>query len=266
MIKFILFLLSFLANLIIIKIIPDEKLLGYINLYTIVGGCSALTFFLIYSSKPSANTVRKIGFGLILIYVFSVNFWSSFWVSAVLYPAFLIYIDYIITQSNLSKWLNLYRVAFIFSTIPILLTPERFEIIFEARVALMAAFLLFCAIKTKSLAALDINSKWSYILFNYSFYYGPLLLISNIALTPDGLRVWYIFSQGGLVVYLKYLDFALRKNHTISRKINFLILLPIVGAPIVPLYFFPSITGLAMYYLGLLGLVYSKRYIKFKYE
>jgi hypothetical protein len=64
------------------------------------------------------------------------------------------------------------------------------------------------------------------------------------------------------VVYLKYLDFAARQHHTIPWYLYHLILLAAVTAPLLPAFLFFSASALAVYYAGLSGLVYSKRFIK----
>jgi len=64
------------------------------------------------------------------------------------------------------------------------------------------------------------------------------------------------------VVYLKYLDFAVRSNHTVPSYLNILILLAAVIAPLLPSVVFSSTCALFVYYIGLSGLVYSKRFIK----
>lgn len=262
MINFIVFFLSFLANLVIIKMMPDGNLRPYINIYTIVGGCGALAFFLMYSRQAATPHIRKIGFGLLAIYAIAHIPLNGFWASASIYPLFLTYNDYMVTQSSIARGRYLYRLFLILSALPFLFIQDQFEILFQARVISLATILLFYTVQTSHLTALQVYSTWKYIFFNYTFYYAPLLLIANIALPPAALKAWYIFAQGGLVVYLKYLDFALRKNHTVSRHMNSLILLSAVGAPILPVCLFPSATGLIAYFTGLLGLVYSKRYIK----
>lgn len=264
MINFILFFLSFLANLVIIKMMPDENLRAYINIYTIVGGCGALAFFLIYSHETLALHVRKIGFGIMVIYVLANIPLDGFLASSIVYPLMLIYNDYIVTQGGLNKGRNVYRIFLVLSTLPFVLLQNQFEILFQARVLILICILLYYTLNSGLVTPLQVHSTWKYIFFNYTFYYAPLLLIANLPLTSSGLKAWYIFSQGGLVAYLKYLDFALRKNHTVSRHLNSFILLAAVGAPIMPIYLFPSATGLIAYFSGLLGLVYSKRYLKIR--
>lgn len=264
MINFIVFFLSFVANLVIVKMMPNENLRAYINIYNIVGGCGALAFFVIYSREAFTQHIRKIGVGLMVVQVLAHITLDGFWASVAVYPLLLIYNDYIVTQSNLVKGRYLYRLFLIFSLLPFLFLQNQFEILFQARVILLSGVLFYYTLSTKEVAALQVQSPWKYIFFNYTFYYAPLILIANISLTASALKVWYIFSQGGLVLYLKYLDFALRKNHTVSRHLNSFTLLAAVGAPILPVCLFPSVTGLVTYAVGLLGLVYSKRYIKIK--
>lgn len=261
MIDFLFFFLSFLANLAIVAMMPDGNLRPYINIYTIVGGCGALAFFLIYSRKAATPHIKKIGLGLLAIYAIAYIPLNGFWASVAIYPLFLIYNDYIVTQSNVNRGRNLYRIYLILSTLPFLFINDQFEILFQVRVISLAIILLFYIFHTSHLTTLQVHSTWKYIFFNYTFYYAPLLLIANMALHPTALKAWYIFAQGGLVVYLKYLDFALRKNHTVSIRMYRLILLAAVGAPILPAFIFPSTTGLIAYIIGLLGLIYSKRYI-----
>lgn len=242
---------------------PESNLHLYINIYTIVGGCGALVFFLIYSHAKFALHIKKIGFGLLALYVVGNLLFDRFWVSVFIYPLIIIYNDYIVTQSEILRGRNIYRLIIILSAFPFVFFQNQFEIIFQMRVLLLAVILFFYAIKIDDVTVLQVESTWKYIFFNYTFYYLPLLLIANISLLPSALKTWYIFAQGGLVVYLKYLDYALRKNHVVSHRLNFLILLFAVGAPILPVCLFPSIIGLIAYFIGLAGLIYSKRYIKF---
>lgn len=260
MINFILFFLSFLANIVIIKTMPDGSLRSYINIYTSVGGCGALVFFLMYSREAATLHIRKTGFGLLAFYGAAHIPLDGFWASASAYPLLLIYSDYIVTQSSLARGKLLYRIFLILSALPFLFFQDQFNILFQARVLLLAGISLFYTIFVNHVAPLRVHSTWKYVFFNYTFYYVPLLLIANIPLNPVALKGWYIFSQGGLVVYLKYLDFALRKNHTTPRHLSNLILLASISAPILPTVFFPSTIGLIVYFIGLFGLVYSKRY------
>jgi hypothetical protein len=167
-----------------------------------------------------------------------------------------------VTQGNVEKRQSLYRLFLIFSALPFFFFESHFEEIFQARVMLLAGILLFYVVATKSVVALKIQSTAQYVFFNYTFYYVPLLLIANMPFAPTALKLWYIFAQGGLVVYLKYLDFAARQNHTVPRYLNHLILLAAVTAPLLPAFFFFSASALVVYYVGLSGLVYSKRFIK----
>jgi hypothetical protein len=240
---------------------PDANLRAYINIYNLVGACGALVFFLIYAREAFALHVQKIGFFLLIVYVLLNILIDKFWASAILYPLFLIYNDYIVTQGNVEKRQYLYRLFLIFSALPFFFLESHFEEFFQARVMLLSAILLFYVFATKSVVALQIQSTAQYIFFNYTFYYVPLLLIANIPFAPTELKLWYIFAQGGLVVYLKYLDFAVRQNHTVPSFLNRLILLAAVTAPFLPAFFFFSASALLVYYVGLSGLVYSKRFI-----
>ena len=262
MIKFIFFFLSFVANVVILKMMPDANLRAYINIYNMVGACGALLFFLIYAKESFALHVQKIGVFLLIAYVLLNILIDEFWASAILYPLFLIYNDYIVTQGNVEKRQSLYRLFLIFSALPFFFFESHFEELFQARVMLLAGILLFYVVATKSVVALKIQSTAQYVFFNYTFYYVPLLLIANMPFAPTALKLWYIFAQGGLVVYLKYLDFAARQNHTVPRYLNHLILLAAVTAPLLPAFFFFSASALVVYYVGLSGLVYSKRFIK----
>jgi hypothetical protein len=261
MIKFIFFFLSFVANLIIIKMMPDDKLRDYINIYNMVGAFGALAFFLIYAREAFAWHVRKVGFFLLFVYGVLNILMDSFWASAVLYPLFLICNDYIVTQSSVARRQYPYRLFLILSALPFFFFESHFEALFQVRVLFLSLILLFYVLETKSVETLKVQSTFKYIFFNYTFYYVPLLVIANMPFTPTALKAWYIFAQGGLVVYLKYLDFAVRSNHTVPSHLNFLILLAAVIAPLLPSVVFSSTGALFVYYIGLSGLVYSKRFI-----
>jgi len=262
MIKFIFFFLSFVANLIIIKMMPDDKLRDYINIYNMVGAFGALAFFLIYAQQAFAWHVRKVGFFLLFVYGVLNILMDGFWASAVLYPLFLICNDYIVTQSSVARRQYPYRLFLILSALPFFFFESHFEVLFQVRVLFLSLILLFYVLETKSVETLKVQSTFKYIFFNYTFYYVPLLVIANMPFTPTALKAWYIFAQGGLVVYLKYLDFAVRSNHTVPSYLNILILLAAVIAPLLPSVVFSSTCALFVYYIGLSGLVYSKRFIK----
>ena len=243
---------------------PNESIRIYINIYTIVGGLGALFFFLIYAKKAATAKIKIAGYGLLLIYTFASIPLNGFWASALVYPLLLIFNDYIVSQSNISSGSRSYRYFLIISALPFLIFQNQFELLFQIRVIGLAAILFYYTINTSYVESLEVKSTWKYIIFNYSFYYIPLLLIANIPYSPSAMKAWYIFVQGGLVVYLKFLDYALRKNHAVSPNLNNLILLASVGAPILPTVLFPSGLGLVIYFTGLLGLIYSKRYISLR--
>ena len=241
---------------------PDDKLRDYINIYNMVGAFGALAFFLIYAREAFAWHVRKVGFFLLFVYGVLNILMDSFWASAVLYPLFLICNDYIVTQSSVARRQYPYRLFLILSALPFFFFESHFEALFQVRVLFLSLILLFYVLETKSVETLKVQSTFKYIFFNYTFYYVPLLVIANMPFTPTALKAWYIFAQGGLVVYLKYLDFAVRSNHTGPSHLNILILLAAVIAPLLPSVVFSSTGALFVYYIGLSGLVYSKRFIK----
>lgn len=242
---------------------PDTHLLAYINIYTIIGGVTALTFLLIYSLKPIAVAVKMIGISLALSYLILIFFIDGFWISVIIYPVFLVYNDYIVTQSNITSARNFYRIFLVISVAPFLLYEDHFEFLFELRVILLTFIVIYYAINTENLTALKIDSTGKYVFVNYISYYIPLLIIANVQMEANELKLWYVFSQAGLVLYLRYLDFSSRNGYFVSSLLEKFVLTSAIFAPILPSIIFPSAVGLIAFYLGLLGLIYSKRYIKF---
>ncbi len=262
MINFLIFSLSFLANLLVITFIPNDYTKEYINIYTLVGGVAALTFFLIYASTTSIKLLKLLGYSLLFILVILNLFLSSFWAAAAVYPALLVYTDYISSQSDLVKYNRAYRIFLIASALPLAVFQNHFLLLFSIRTSLIGIILALYLLNTKAVTKLEVRSTWKYIFFNYSFYYVPLLLIANLPIQESHIKLWYIFSQGGFIVYLKYLDFCLRRDRTSFKALHKIILAASIIAPAVPSALHPSATGIAIYFIGLSGLIYSKRYIK----
>lgn len=248
MIDFFIFFLGFLANLAVIVSMPDENIRNYINIYNIVGGCSALVFFLLFSNKKFRLHIKSLGYLLIAAIALSYLWVDGFWGAVVIYPVVLVFNDYLATQGGLDKWRNIYRVFLILSVLPFFIFREQFELIFQIRVLLLYVVLLIYTCCIQDVSILKVNSTWKYVLFNYSFYYLPLLIIANLQLSPVALKTWYVFAQGGLVAYLKYLDFALRKSHKVSPHLDRLILFCAMGAPLLPGVWFPCAAGFITYF------------------
>lgn len=261
MINLILFFLSFTANLVIIKTIPIEIFKSYINLYTIVGCLGSLAFFILYTKYLSIDKVKKTGYLLIFLYCFLYNVYDLFWASIIIYPLLLLFNDYIFTQCNLKKTNLIYRTFLIISALPFILYSENFRYLFESRVLIMAIILLAINYRITEASELNVKSTWQFIFFNYTFYYAPLLIIGFIMPSTNGMKYWYVFTQTGLVIYLKYLDYCTRKNRVAYRSVENLILVCACGSPVLPYYFFPNNIAIFTFYAGLLGLIYSKKFL-----
>jgi hypothetical protein len=259
--NFILFFVATLANIIIIKNMPNDYLHRYLNGYIIMSACASIILFLVYTRHSLADHIRKAAFSIVVLYALAHIPLSLFWAAAFIYPLLIIFNDYIATQGNHNQGQNWYRIFLVISSLPILFFQEYFEILFEVRTFSLAVILMHYTLKTKSVTLLPVRSTWKYLLLQFIFYNGPLLLIANLPLAPIAAKLWYVFAQGGLIVYLKTLDFSLRQNNAVSYQINLLVILSAFGAPFLPALLFPNVFALAAYFLGLAGLIYSTKYV-----
>ena len=261
MIKFAIFFLSFLSNVLIIGAIPSEFLQLYVNIYTLIGGVSAFCFFVLYASYLTIYRVKFIGYSLFLFFLFAVSISDLLLATILFYPAVLIFNDYISTQNDNGEGKLAYRLFLILTALPFLVLDESFEIIFVLRFLLIMGILLLYAWFTKVIVPISVKSTPKYLFFNYTFYYVPLLVIANLNSTNNSLRLWYIFCQAGLVVYLKYLDYSLRHDHFVPVPLKNLIYISVFTIPLAPFLFYQDLIRLFVYYVGIFGLIYSGRFV-----
>lgn len=261
MLKFALFFASFLSNIIIVNSTPVQFTQVYINLYTICGAGSALYFLILYSRRNALIAIKFSGASIFLVYTGLIAFNASFYFIVALYPIVLIFNDYIATQNKDATGNTLYRWTLIISALPFIFFKEYFETLFYARVAILICILAAYIYTTSTVTPLPIRSTWKYILFNYVSYYSPLLITTNTVQTVDGMKAWYIFTQAGLVLYLKLLDFKLRNGHNVPKHLSNTILVSSTLLPFVPMMINFNWYGFVTYYCGLLGLIYSSRFI-----
>ena len=259
--RFPLFLLSFLANVVVINAIPEELTKTYLNTYNLLSAIFALSLFLVFCRHASIRAIRRFGFALLALFAIAHFFLSPFWATIIAYPGLLIFNDYASTQTNKGKWQQFYRLYLICSALPLLIphSPETFSILFQIRAYGLAVICLAFLALAQDAIALAVRSTWSFIVVNYSSYYGALLLLSNTTTDAHALKVWYICCQGGLVLYLKLIDYNLRHQSETTGTVTYAVLLVAVAAPIPAYLLFPSPIAVIVYFFGLGGLVYSRR-------
>ena len=241
---------------------PGEYIHQYTIIYTVIGGVGAFLFFLIYTNTKALSMIKAIGVFLLAICGCIFLSVESFFAAMLIYPVLLIFNDYISSQGFSLNLVRKYRLLLILSVIPFLMMHDSFQIFFLGRVFILLAAMLFFVVLVGSVDAIPITSTPKYMFFNYTFYYVPIFLISNVVQSPQALKVWYIFAQGGLVLYLKYLDFSMRKNHSISGRIEKFILGACLFSPFIPMWFFQNFFAFSLYYIGLFGLFHSRNYVQ----
>lgn len=198
---------------------------------------------------------------MLCIFCGAAFFYGPYYASLIFYPGILIYSDLAATQSLTTKKVNAYRFFLILTALHFFIYPEYFQTNIVIRVALLFVISLILSFFAKEMHKIQVKSPWKFMAGNYIFYNGILLMITYSGLEGNDLRYWFLSAQAGLVFILKYLDFSLRKSYDVNKSIRDMVYFVSLCAPLPILLFSPHLYVLILYYIGMVGLIFTSRYI-----
>lgn len=261
MLNFLLYLLSFAANTIIILTAPKSDIHAYLGYYNVFGVFFSVFFFLYYRYLCSIKVSRFIlgvFLAVFLLICLKLNVKMALFSS---YPGILIFVDYLVTQTSGVKAVNVFRVGMIVSAIPFLVFRDDFELNLLVRCGMLFAVCVIFAFTAKEEFRLSVRSTWKFLAGNYLFYNGTLIAVTWLIQDASELRWWYLSIQIGLVLILKALDFSLRRSYDMSPSLRGAVFTMGALVPLPVMMAFPSVLNLLIFYIGYGGLVFTSRYI-----
>lgn len=258
---FLIYLLSFLSNIIIIWMVPSAEVKEFASTY-ILG--NALFSLLIYYQFTNIVNERKIW---LFFYIFLAFFVALICVAYdtiflyFFYPYFYLLADHLASQKLSNQRVRLYRVVTLFTIIPFAIPETNFELNLFIRVAFFTIAAFYFHFVNVKISPLVITSRWLFVFFCYLSYTLPLYIISHIADNPSQLKIWYISTQVGIALLLKYYEFSARgagkSLYTFASCIGFSLLLPLVVLNVSY-----SISIAAVYWTGCGIVIYASKFVK----
>ena len=246
--RFILFLISYALNPIIIFAVPSFQTNDFLLTYAISSGIFSLIFYWLFIFKQTVSQAKKWILVSSFLSIFLIFFENSFYVW-IFYTFALLLGDYVTTQTSDEKLSNSYRGIMILSAIPFITYPQYFEILLIIRGFISVIFACIASLSAKKFFALNTRHSLRYLLITYTSFVGGLVLITLTTANPLTLKTWYVASQIGLGVLLKRLDFSLRSVNKdykfIYKAINYCVLI----LPFAVMIISPEVKNLFIYLL-----------------
>lgn len=261
MISFGLYLLSFLANTLVVLTAPAHLLKGYVLIYNVASVIYSLALFAYFTKLVTVrrSIVLAAAFALTIAVVGITVGWYEACILA--YPGLLILSDYLVTQSHGLRVVSAFRLLMIVSAAPFIISPAHFATNLGIRVALLVALTVGLALTAKESHRLAVKSPVRFQIGNYLFYNGTLSLMAVVIHQPTALRWWYLATQIGLVLVLKVLDYSLRRAYSLDRRTRLLAFGAAGVIPVAVMPFYPNILAISLFLVGFVGLMMTSRYI-----
>lgn len=258
---FLLFGISFVANLIIFVLVPNADLHDFAFLY--LAGNSIFSF-IIYSQFTGAININSIKF----IYYVCLFFLFTLALGPLpntaiyfFYPYFYLIADHLVSQKFSLNIVRFYRFLSISTVVLFFENNLSFTNDVLVRTIFFALISLACINNSSNIKPLSINSRWKFVLFCYLSYTVPLFVIVHISRNPAELKVWYVLTQLGIAILLKYYDFSSRgagiNQFTFLLCAIFSFAIPFIGMAIsfsLQLFF--------VYFFGLIIILYAGKYVE----
>jgi hypothetical protein len=231
-VQFILFLLSYAVNALILINIPNQIAVQFLGAFTFLNIIFSLIFTFSFSKIETLRNPRKIllsvMFGILILIFFASSF-NMVVAVACIYPFSLLYCDYIMTQGAVKNNLVHYRLFLMTSGLIIALMSfydeQYFIWLILIRSLLVMLYASIYIFKCDTFFNLKIKSPVAFILNTHILYFGSLLLIVyNNETGSSGTKYWYIALQIALGLLLKFIDFSIRKNGELQKQIAFAII------------------------------------------
>ena len=224
-VHFLLFLLSYAVNPLILAFIPNELAVNFLGGFTAFNIIFSLLFTLGFSKIEGVQHQKKILTGVVIaVLILAVvgGLFSIVFAVAFLYPFSLLYGDYIMTQGGEKNDLVRYRFFLMLSGMLVVLAGFYYgQYFMEAVIARSLIILIYAFIsipQSCQFSNLKITSPIAFIINTYIFYSGALLLLVYLNEAGSvGTKHWYIALQVALGLLLKLIDFSVRKNGEIQK-------------------------------------------------
>lgn len=259
---FLLFLLSYAVNPLILLFIPNQIAVHFLGGFTLCNIIFSLLFTLIFSKIERLKNQNKFLITTMLCALFlglTGSFLDMVLAVSFLYPFSLLYSDYIMTQSAKNNNLIHYRFFLIITgMLVVLVTFYNSQYFLWAVLTRSLAALLYASVFVSSgslFKNLQIKHPISFIINTYIFYSGALLLLVYIDEAGSaGTKHWYIALQISLGLLLKLIDFSVRKNGKIQKIVTFSVIVLSCFAVVVVSYIQFSAINILISILAITGL------------
>lgn len=262
-VHFILFLLSYAVNPLILYFIPVNISIQFLQGFTIANVVFSLLFTYLFSNiekiKDSQKALKYIFYtvlGVCLLQLIS----NATYAISIIYPFSLLYCDYAVTQGVNERSSIAYRMFLMASGLIVVAIVYFYKAYFIECMLLRSGLILlygYSEVCTSSFYSnLKIKYATSFILNTYIFYSGALFLLVYLNETGStGTKHWYIALQLALGLLLKLLDFSIRKNSEINTTIIFAVFGGACGAVGLVTWLHASIINFMISVLAVLGLL-----------
>lgn len=257
--RFGLYLLSVLANLVVVAFVPTSLAKEFLFSYATFSLAGGIALVLAFASQYFVARVIwwlppvLVSLALLSLLIPRPGLW-------ILYSGVLLASDYTTSQSRSVPLTDTYRAALVLSALPFAIMPERFTELVVIRTFVCGVFILKVLLQHNALSALAIRRSVMYVSVSHVAYFGTLLLIT-VLLTGDALKYWYIGAQIGLGLLLKHIDFSIRG--TVSKPIRFALatLFASIGIAALLMVLHASPFALFVYLMGLLVITQLRRLV-----
>jgi hypothetical protein len=244
--NFATYALTVLSNFLVIYLIPDLKINGFLEIYTASSLAIGIMTVYCFSQDKLANTLKKVRLPICLALLATSLLFTSDRSIAIEYSAALLLSDYYITQSREKLQILVYRWLLILTLAPPLFGWHNYnEHILSVRMYCALLMLLSLSLSDATITTLKIKSPLLYVAATHALYFGSLGIISW-SVPADKVRVWYVCAQIGQGIILKLLDYKIRTILTHKKAFHFLIYSTSVAfAPFLAIYYWSTIGLLA---------------------
>jgi len=259
--NFSLYLASFLASVVITLAAPGDLLKQYLLIYTLASFAFSLLLFLYFSASPTMRGTRLIAVAFFVSFIAVAAARGTYESALFFYPGLLIYADYLVTQSCGIRRVTAYRIFLILSSLLFLAGADFFQTNMIGRVAMIFIVAVALPGKDRIVYKISVQSPIPYLIGNYVFYSGVLYAVTMLTDHNGGLRFWYLMSQAGLVGIIKFYDFSLRKEYSVTPILKRFVMCTAFLMPLPLMIIYPSLPNLCLYYIGYFGLLYTGKFI-----
>ncbi len=261
MINFFIYIFSFGASIAVIFTAPEQYLKVYLGSYNLFSVFFSLLFFIFFRRYVSRITSIFAIISMLFVFCGTALVYGPYYASLIFYPGILIFSDLAATQSLTANRVNFYRFFLILTTLHFFIYPENFQYNLVIRVLLLFISSLALAITANEMHKIHVKSPWKFMAGNYVFYNGILFLITYSGINGNDLRYWFLSGQAGLVLILKYMDFSLRKSYGANNYLKSMVYFISACAPLPVFIFSPNTYVIVIYYIGVVGLIFTSRFI-----